>query len=59
MCRARGRVLLPHEEVQREGPLRTADGRTDKGGQLGTIQYVRGSESEHDSDEDPDDNLDI
>jgi hypothetical protein len=59
MCRACGRVLLTHEEVQREGLLKTADGQAEKRGQLGTIQYVRDFENEHDSDEDPDDDLDI
>eukprot|EP00884_Botryococcus_braunii_P015552 jgi/Botrbrau1/2680/Bobra.0203s0024.1 len=49
---AKEKVLLPHEQVQEQA----------KGGRppaLGTIQYVRDSESEHDSDEDPDDDLDI
>jgi hypothetical protein len=58
VCRARGRVLLPHEEVQREGALKTADGQADRGAQLGTVINVLDSESQHDDDEDPDDGLD-
>lgn len=48
---AKERVVLPHEEAQFQA-------RTDQT-TLGTIQYIRDSDSEHDSDEDPDDDLDI
>lgn len=49
---AKKKVLLPHEQVQKQAKAAGPP-------QLGTIQYVRDSESEHDSDEDPDDDLDI
>lgn len=49
--RAKANVLLPYEKVQSED--------VDSGNMLGKIVYYRDSEEDCDSDEDPDDDLDI
>lgn len=55
---ARGNVALPHmKAVSGSGPVQVDDSLSS--GQLGQIHYVRDSESEYDSDEDPDNDLDI
>lgn len=68
---ARQAVVLPYEHQGSGQAYQTADfkdylpkaaGGQGKGtgqGSLGHILYVRDSASEHDSDEDPDDDLDI
>ncbi|KAK9842689.1 hypothetical protein WJX74_000760 [Apatococcus lobatus] len=64
--RARQGVVLPHEQLRKLGLARPIFG--DKavlpaGSQntqvMGSIHYVRDSDSDHDSDEDPDDDLDM
>lgn len=49
---AKERVSLPYEQAREVGNAAQSAG-------LGRILYVRDSETEYDSDEDPDDDLDI
>lgn len=53
---ARGQVALPHTKIVQGNSERSSSQQI---GTLGQIHYVRDSESEYDSDEDPDNDLDI
>ena len=64
--RARQGVVLPHEQLRKLGLARpifgegaTAPAVPQKARAMGSIHYVRDSDSDHDSDEDPDDDLDM
>lgn len=64
--RARQGVVLPHEQLRKLGLARPIFGEgaaplavSQKAGPMGSIHYVRDSDSDHDSDEDPDDDLDM
>lgn len=64
--RARQGVILPHEQLRKLGLARPVFGEgaaplavAQKPGPIGSIHYVRDSDSDHDSDEDPDDDLDM
>ncbi len=62
---ARQGVVLPHEQLRKLGLAKPVFGETAalqtalQKAAVGSIHYVRDSDSDHDSDEDPDDDLDM